>query len=781
MLMASVGRADTQALQIVQANYFDTGYDGSGTPLLIPSIDPAGITYHAPSGHLFIADSEINEIPVVFDLVGGNIFEVSLEGDVLYTIYDTTIEGNNEPTGITYNEHDGFFYMSNDDTRKVYRYSYSDTEGFAIVAEVSTLDTAAAGDPEGLTSDPATGLIYVVDGVGKLLLVYSFDEMAAPPAFVLEHVYDLVALNDIANVPSDPEGVCFDVDSGNLWISSDPDNAIFEYSITGIYQSKQGLDPLSPSTIAPQGLTFAPTSTFGSSLADKAIYIADGMVDNNENGAERDGRIYETVIVEEGTTNQPPVLALIGDQVVDEGSLLTFTASASDPDIPADDLIFSLGGSVPAGASIDPVTGVFNWTPTEEQGPQDFNLVVRVDDNGIPPLSDEETIHITVNELNQPPVLDPVGNQVVDGGTELSFTATASDPDVAPGLWEDLVSYWTFDTDFSDFSGVHDGTGMGNATIITTGMKLGAGALYLDGVGDYLDVTDIPLPGDMSISKWNAITAYSTTDPDFTNGNWQHFMLVRDGSLVSVYRDNVLVTSFTQTAPFTPELIGCKTSGGNYYQGTMDDLALWSRPLSSLERDIVFNGGDGMPVGDTEGIPVNNLIFSLEGSVPSGASINPATGVFSWYPDQSQTPGEYTFTVRVSDDGVPSYFDEETITVTVEDGGPIAPIIAAIDDKVVDEENILSFTVNLVGNSGPDFSEGLVAYWPFNADFSDLSGGYDGTAVGNAGIITTGMKLGAGALYLDGVGDYLDVTPISTGFSSATTRIWTGSGYSSRV
>ncbi|RKX30935.1 MAG: hypothetical protein DRP71_14245 [Verrucomicrobia bacterium] len=494
------------------------------------------------------------------------------------------------------------------------------------------------------------------------------------------------------------------------------------------------------------------------------------------------------------------MLALIGDQFVDEGSLLTFTASAIDQDVPADDLIYSLGGSVPAGAVIDPVTGVFTWTPTEEQGPLDFNLVVRVDDNGVPSLWDEETIHVIVNELNQPPVLDPVGNQVVVGGTELSFTATASDPDVAPGLWEDLVSYWTFDSDFTDFAGVHDGTAVGDATIITTGMKLGAGALYLDGAGDYLNVNDIPLAGDMSISlwifpeaiqstttggangvllgdtgnldwlrlqlegvtaKWSGTTAYQTTDPDFTNGTWQHFMLVRVGSLVTVYRDNVAVTSFTQTSTFIPELIGCKTSGGNYFQGTMDDLALWDRALSGFERDLVFNGGDGLPVGDTEGIPVNNLVFSLEGSVPSGASIDPVTGVFSWYPDQSQTPGEFTFLVRVTDDGVPSYFDEESITVTVEDGGPVAPMIAAIDDKVMDEENILSFIVNLVGHSGPDFSEGLVAYWPFNDGFSDLSGGYDGTAIGDAGIITTGMKLGAGALYLDGVGDYLDVTPIS--------------------
>ena len=799
MMITSVSGADTRALQVIQTHYFDTGYDGAGLPLLIPSIDPAGITYHDPSGHLFIADSEINELPEVFGEVGGNIFEVSLAGDALFAIYDTTIEGNNEPTGITYNEYDGFFYMSNDDTRKVYRYSYSAAAGFAIDAEVSTSTTAGANDPEGLTADPANGLIYVVDGVGKLLVVYSFDETAVPPAFVLENVFDLVALNDIGNVPSDPEGVSFDADSGNLFISSDPDNAIFEYSTTGLFQTKLDLAVLSPATVAPQGLCFGPVSPAGGDLADTALYIADGMVDNDQNPAERDGRIYETVIVEEGSTNQAPVLDPIGNQFVDEGSLLTFIASASDPDIPADDLTFSLGGVVPAGASIDPVTGFFSWTPTEAQGPQAFNIVIRVDDNGIPQLADEETILITVYELNQPPVLDPVGNQVGTGGTEISFTATASDPDLAPGLWDDLVAYWSFDTDFSDFSGGHSGTAVGDASIITSDVKLGAGALYLDGVGDYLEVGDIPLLGDLSISmwvrpeaiqsgtaggangvllgdtsnrdwlrlqlegvtaKWNDITAYQTTDPDFTNGSWQHFMIVRSGSVVTVYRDNVAVTSFTHTAPFTPELIGCKTSGSNYYQGIMDDLAIWGRAISTEERDLVFNNGDGIPVSDVEGIPANDLAFSLEGTVPSGAFINSSTGVFSWYPNQSQTPGEFTFAVRVTDDGSPSYFDEEIIVVTVEDGGPIAPEIVAIDDKDVDEESTLSFVVNLVGNTGPDFSEGLVAYWPFDTNFTDFSGSYDGTAVGDPSIITTDVKLGAGSLYLNGSGSYLNVTDI---------------------
>jgi len=99
--------------------------------------------------------------------------------------------------------------------------------------------------------------------------------------------------------------------------------------------------------------------------------------------------------------NTAPVLAAIGDRIVNESQLLTFTARATDSDVPANTLTFSLLNA-PAGASIDPATGVFSWTPTEGQGPGSYNLTVRVTDNGTPNLYDEETITITVtvNQVN---------------------------------------------------------------------------------------------------------------------------------------------------------------------------------------------------------------------------------------------------------------------------------------------------------------------------------------------------------------------------------------------
>ena len=75
---------------------------------------------------------------------------------------------------------------------------------------------------------------------------------------------------------------------------------------------------------------------------------------------------------------------------------MSLSASATDADLPAQTLTFSLIGA-PAGASITP-NGVFSWTPSESQGGNSFTFDVVVSDGS---LTDSESITVTVNEVNQ--------------------------------------------------------------------------------------------------------------------------------------------------------------------------------------------------------------------------------------------------------------------------------------------------------------------------------------------------------------------------------------------
>ena len=136
----------------------------------------------------------------------------------------------------------------------------------------------------------------------------------------------------------------------------------------------------------------------------------------------------ETITVTVNEVNQAPTLAAIPNQSVTAGQLLTFTAVGSDADVPANTLTHSLQGTVPAGAVIDPITGVFMWTPTAGQvGPQ--NVTIRVTDNGTPSLFDEETITITVNQVNELPTLSINDVRVIEGDSgsvNALFTVTLS-------------------------------------------------------------------------------------------------------------------------------------------------------------------------------------------------------------------------------------------------------------------------------------------------------------------------------------------------------------------
>jgi len=164
--------------------------------------------------------------------------------------------------------------------------------------------------------------------------------------------------------------------------------------------------------------------------------------------------------------NHPPELDPIGNQTVDEGELLEFTVTASDPD--NDNLIFSTG-VLPPGASFDPDTGVFSWTPEVGQAGY-YNLLFTVTDDRIPVKSDSEEIEIKVGDANRRPVLDPIGDRSVDEGDVLAFTVTASDPDsdnlmLSTGV---LPSGASFDPDTGVFSWTPEAGQAGSYTVLFT-------------------------------------------------------------------------------------------------------------------------------------------------------------------------------------------------------------------------------------------------------------------------------------------------------------------------
>lgn len=140
-----------------------------------------------------------------------------------------------------------------------------------------------------------------------------------------------------------------------------------------------------------------------------------------------DPQIY-TATYGDAAINTAPTLAEIGDQSVYEGATLAFDASASDAETSDEALTWSLVGA-PTGAALSDA-GSFTWTPAESDGPGSYSFDVCVADDGVPPLSDCETIAVDVAEVNTAPVLEMIASQDVDLGSVVHFTAVASDSDL---------------------------------------------------------------------------------------------------------------------------------------------------------------------------------------------------------------------------------------------------------------------------------------------------------------------------------------------------------------
>ena len=202
-----------------------------------------------------------------------------------------------------------------------------------------------------------------------------------------------------------------------------------------------------------------------------------------------------TVLVNE--VNQAPSLAPIGGKTVAEGSTLTFTASATDSDLPANTLTYSLVDA-PAGATIQPVTGTFSWTPgVADVGSRAF--FVRVTDDATPPLSSQTSVSVTVTtraDLTFTAVSTAAGT-VALGGTVSVTSSVANVGGAAAGafvtsfsLSPDGVSGGVDDLPFSQvrsISSLAAGATSSGSTTLTISPTTPVGIYYLcayaDGAG----------------------------------------------------------------------------------------------------------------------------------------------------------------------------------------------------------------------------------------------------------------------------------------------------------
>jgi hypothetical protein len=108
--------------------------------------------------------------------------------------------------------------------------------------------------------------------------------------------------------------------------------------------------------------------------------------------------------------NTAPGMGEMADQFVWEGQLVNLVFTATEDDLPAQELTFSLEPGFPAGAVINADTGLFTWRTSAVTEPVTNSVTVRVMDSGLPSLSATRTIAIVVAPLPRSSVVGISGD-----------------------------------------------------------------------------------------------------------------------------------------------------------------------------------------------------------------------------------------------------------------------------------------------------------------------------------------------------------------------------------
>jgi PKD repeat protein len=335
--------------------------------------------------------------------------------------------------------------------------------------------------------------------------------------------------------------------------------------------------------------------------------------------------------------NSPPALTPIGNKTVNEGELLQFTVTATDPD---GDAVTYSASNLPSDAIFDSLTGNFSWIPDYTQA-GNYSVTFTATDNGIPQMSASETITITVGITNQPPVFTPIGNKTVNEGEFLHFTITATDPDGDAVRYStsNLPPGATFDSTTRTFYWMPDFTQAGNYKIVFTATDNGTPRLSSSELIE-ITVVHVNRPptlnpiGNKSVNEGQLLKITITaTDPD--------------GTAISYFASNLppgaLFDAATQTFTWKPTY-----DQAGYYVGvlfTATDNGI--PPASALEAITITVVNVNRPpvlalIGDGA-----TPIVRLVGPANLAADVSPTIKIavtFSEPMDQATTEGAFSLT-----------------------------------------------------------------------------------------------------------------------------------------
>ncbi|MDY6933575.1 MAG: DUF2341 domain-containing protein [Spirochaetota bacterium] len=434
---------------------------------------------------------------------------------------------------------------------------------------------------------------------------------------------------------------------------------------------------------------------------------------------------HEYITITVGKINRPPTIDSIGDKEIYMGEILQFTVSATDPD--GDDMIFSIS-DLPAEATFNNSTGIFSWTPGAGQSGI-FTICFTVNDTGTPSESDSETITISVGNTNRPPALDPIGNKIVNEGELLEFSITATDPEGDDLIFSasNLPSGSSFNPDTQIFSWTPTPDQSGNyvnvlftVTDIATFPESDSEAICIT-VGDINRPPVLDPIGNKTVNEGELLEfTITASDPDGNDLFYSASNLPLGANFDMENKVFSWTPNYNDSGNYN-DIIFTVTDDGTPPENDSESISI---SVGDINRPPVL-----YPIGDRTADEGVLLTFTLQATdidghnltysgsnLPSGAYVNPITGLFSWTPSYDQSGNHENIVLTVTDDGIPTESDSETINIMVGDVNR-PPVLDPIGDSIVTEGELLEFIITAsdpdAGNTLTYTAENL----PLGADF----------------------------------------------------------------
>ncbi|MCP4713252.1 MAG: hypothetical protein GY869_31865, partial [Planctomycetes bacterium] len=412
--------------------------------------------------------------------------------------------------------------------------------------------------------------------------------------------------------------------------------------------------------------------------------------------------------------NLRPIISSTPQGVAQVGQDYSYLVEAIDPE--GGDMVFAMLGG-PEGADLDSATGQLIWNPQKRDFAETlFNI--RVFDEG-GSFSDQEW-SIAVEGVNHPPVLLPIGDQVVSENQWLTIPVGAVDGD------QDALYYWV---DNMPGGAIFDPIGQ----VIrwkTDGLS----------AGRYSDVTVYTGDGFTEVSQSFEILVYSVNQPPqleapvprtINEGDTLQLVLSAqdvDGDAVRYSSPNLPVGAllhpdtgvFTWTPGYhqhgsyeieidasddqgsTTQTLAIEVSNVNgqvqfesvdqwiIYEG--QNLAVY---VIAFDPDNPYGASMLLPDGTMDSIGLGAALTWNHTALPEGAQFDLETMMFRWVPEYDQA-GTYSITFSATDNGdstTNNTTDQTELIIEVRDANA-PPVIEEIANQSVDASDTLVFDIS---------------------------------------------------------------------------------------